>query len=120
MILVKDELTSSTLDLGSSNQIPSIVSHTCDAVACRIAVGKDQSIGVLCIYRPPSCSQEGNSNMMQLISEFINYKFKYNVIVGDFNFPEINWPLNALSSQGTVFLDFCQKKSFAAYYATDT
>ncbi len=47
--------------------------------------------------------------MMQLISVFLNYKFKYNVIVGDFNFPEINWPLNALSSQGTAFLDFCQE-----------
>ena len=46
--------------------------------------------------------------MLDIITNFLNYNFEYGVVVGDFNFPDINWPVNASTLQGTTFLDFCQ------------
>ena len=120
IILVRDGCISSTLNLGAPESSASVTSPTCDTVACKIDIGDGKSMGVLCVYRPPSCSPDNNSKMMEMIANFLRYNFDYNVIVGDFNFPDINWSVNASTLQGSTFLDFCQENFLLQHVSEPT
>ena len=60
-----------------------------DAVACELSFDGGCNLGILCIYRPPDSSADDNLLMMNAIIEFLNRNIDFNVIVGDFNFPDI-------------------------------
>lgn len=81
-----------------------------NAIACRVSLkDPNKSVGVLCMYRAPDCNVDDNQVTMKLIATFLSKNFDHNVIVGDFNFPEIDWPHSASSNQGYLFLSFCQE-----------
>ena len=44
-----------------------------------------------CIYKRPSSSDRNSNNLMRLILEASNSHDSHHLIIGDFNFPEINW-----------------------------
>ena len=46
--------------------------------------------------------------MYDILNKFISFQFNFNVIVGDFNFPNIQWPDSASSSQSDTFLCYLQ------------
>ena len=59
--------------------------------------------GVLCIYRPPNITDTGDVNLINLIETFLCLNYHYNIIIGDFNMPSIDWksfsaPLNLWAS----------------------
>ena len=47
--------------------------------------------------------------MLEIITRFLNHNGKFNLVIGDFNFPEITWPNTAASHQGQLFLNFVQE-----------
>ena len=54
---------------------------------------------VVCIYRPPSTSNEEWSNALSSINDYIelaqaNEGYKTILVAGDFNFPDIKWEEN--------------------------
>jgi len=52
---------------------------------------KNGNILILCIYRSPSTSCENNDNINKLMNDINSCKAKFKLIVGDFNFSDINW-----------------------------
>ena len=103
-----------------SANITLAVSSNVDAVCCKVRVNSSTELGVLCIYRPPNSSLEDNNYMLDIISEFLSFHFKYNIIVGDFNFPDIRWPTHALSAHSTSFLNFCQENFLSQHISLPT
>ena len=84
---------------GLSYQLESSIAHTSglwEAMICTIFSPSSTPLKIVCVYRSPG-------NMIQSsLEEFIDY-FRNNstlnmdfntIIVGDFNFPQINWDLN--------------------------
>ena len=43
------------------------------------------------VYRSPSSNDVNNQHLNILINEALDLKLNYTVIVGDFNYPSINW-----------------------------
>jgi len=52
---------------------------------------KNGNILISCIYRGPSSSCENNDNIIKLKNDISSSKAKFKLIVGDFNFADINW-----------------------------
>ena len=117
LILVKDNLTSKDIQIKSSaaNGACSI-----NATCCSISIDHGTVLGLLCIYRPPNSSTDDNSSMHAIISNFLELNFRYNIIIGDFNFPEIHWPEHSASGQGSLFLDFCQENFLTQHILSAT
>ena len=67
--------------------------HLCavEAVCIELTVASRQRI--LCVYRPPNCSNYYNENMCQLISH-CSRNMTNVIILGDFNLPLIDWSNN--------------------------
>ena len=84
ILLVRDDVVSRPVNLP-------ILESRIDAVACQIIVTKDRSLGCLCIYRPPNSDEDDNLKMFSIIRDFLNLNYYYNLKLGDFNFPDINW-----------------------------
>ena len=105
LILVKDNVISTSLEILPSQPNTDI---RIDAVACRLCFDGANDLGILCIYRPPDSSSEDNLLMRNIITDFLHFNIKNNIIVGDFNFPDINWPFSSSSNQSNIFLNFCQ------------
>ncbi|KAJ3655201.1 hypothetical protein Zmor_014338 [Zophobas morio] len=53
-----------------------------------------------CIYRPPTSIIEDDHSLFQCISEITDV-YQHLFIFGDFNMPDIKWPLNAFQSCAT-------------------
>ena len=48
-------------------------------------------------YKSPNCDAENHESLNRLITQAVDMIYKYTVIIGDFNFPEINcetWTIN--------------------------
>jgi hypothetical protein len=62
------------------------------SVFCDITIDNDIiHIGV--VYRSPNCTANDNNKLNNLMNEFFveNHHKELKIIVGDFNYPEINW-----------------------------
>ena len=61
----------------------------------------------LCVvYIPPNCSQDYHSNLLSYLCSFVT-KYSNFIILGDFNFPDINWSsLVGSSFLSNMFCDF--------------
>ena len=86
-----------------------------DAVACQLQLASGDKMGILCIYRPPGLNVSDNSILYDILNNFLNYRFKFNIIVGDFNFPDIRWPISSNSAQSDTFLSFIQENYLIQY-----
>ena len=107
LILVINTLVSGSLEVALRPLGDETFSRI-EVIACKITLENGNHLGVLCLYRPPDSVAFDDECMMSHIRDFLNYQLDYNVIVGDFNFPDISWPSNASSSSGRAFLNFCQ------------
>ena len=50
-----------------------------------------------CIYRSPNSSETNNINLLKLLREVSENRYSHKLIMGDFNFPEIDWLNQSLS-----------------------
>lgn len=76
-------------------------------VCCTLNLANDRQLGVLCIYRPPNITDVGDSNLIKVLEAFLNHKFHLNIIVGDFNMPQVDWKKFSGPSKYTSFIDCC-------------
>ena len=58
-----------------------------------IKVHDNRSIKIGTVYRSPNSSKANNKKLLKLIKESETKKSANRVIVGDFNYPDIQWPL---------------------------
>lgn len=80
--------------------------YVCEACFCNIKIGdRGEEISVGIIYRSQNCSQLENDNMFDLIKLVSN---KNVVIMGDFNYPGIDWDMLSSDYKGRDFLKLIQ------------
>ena len=114
LLLVRDDIPSRPVLL--SNQDLKI-----DAVACEISLMDKSTLGCLCIYRPPNSDKEEDCKMLSIITDFLNLGFNCNLIIGDFNFPDINWShSSSCSQQSENFLRFTLENFLIQHVITPT
>lgn len=61
-----------------------------ESIWCEIRV-QDETLLLGAIYKSPSSDRENHEKLFQLISKAASLGHKHLVILGDFNFPEVNW-----------------------------
>ena len=100
LLMVKDTL--------ETNELPLEVSNELEAVGCMVGTGKNK-FPVLCVYRPPSASEQYNKQVCKLIENTCNIPSRQILICGDFNYGDINWTKgSARSKYARKFLHACQ------------
>ena len=67
------------------------IANVASEYVCVELQNKNGNILISCIYRSPSSSCENNDNINKLINDISSSKAKFKLIVGDFNFADINW-----------------------------
>ena len=66
-----------------------------DGICCEIKLKKpNKNLLVYCIYRSPNSSQENNDEINKFYCDIKKFSNHEVIIVGDFNFPEIDWVNN--------------------------
>ena len=79
---VKQELKQTLVELDSTCQ-------ECVFTKCELIKGESLVLGL--VYRSPSSSEENNAQLNSTIEHIVDTKPTHLVIVGDFNYPEIDW-----------------------------
>ena len=62
----------------------------CESVWCTLRL-ENKNLLLGGIYKSPSSNLENHRNLNRLISQASSMNFHHLVILGDFNFPEIDW-----------------------------
>ena len=58
---------------------------------CTVRGGNDETVLVGCIYRSPNSDDQNNTELFNMLKSEKMSKFNKICIVGDFNFPDVNW-----------------------------
>ena len=82
------------------------------AIFCEIKLNDKDNLLVGVYYRSPNSTDENNSKFYDLLKQHENVKCTHTLLIGDFNFPEINWincQVTASDSHpASVFYDIVQ------------
>ena len=62
-----------------------------DTIWCELSLANNDKCLIGCIYRSPSSTTDKNSDLNQQIKEMATRKYSHILIMGDFNYPRINW-----------------------------
>lgn len=62
-----------------------------ESVWVNVKIGKKKSVVIGCVYRSPSSDSANNRKLESLLRAISDKNFKHLVIVGDFNYPNVNW-----------------------------
>ena len=62
-----------------------------ESVWCSVKLNNKDTLLVGCIYRSPNSSETNNVNLFKLLREVSENRYSHKLIMGDFNFPEIDW-----------------------------
>ena len=116
LILVKSSVETVALDVYPS----SCVFANIDAVACMLYLNSSVTCGILCLYRPPDSTSDDNACVLAIVSTFLDNEMDHFIIIGDFNYPDIEWPGRAFSSQSKLFLNFCQENFLQQHVTVPT
>lgn len=70
-----------------------------ESVWVNVKVDGNKSVAIGCVYRSPSSSSDNNRKLESLLRRVSSRNFHDLIIVGDFNYPNINWE-NCVSTDG--------------------
>lgn len=106
-ILVKKQLKI------TSNQDFSVSKFNCEIVSVDI-FGKKQRIRIFVVYRPPQTSLKDTKSLVKFLQRSF-LSSQPNIILGDFNFPKIEWESPLLPSNETdkIFKEFIVTNNFS-------
>ena len=80
-----------------------------DAIWCEIRLYRGDKLLVGCVYRSPNSTNENNALLLELLKAATNGKHSHVVIMGDFNYPEIDWVRECstvgVNHQATKFME---------------
>lgn len=81
-----------------------------DTVWCEIRINDKERLLVGVVYRSPSSTAEDNRKLISLINEMACMKHKSLLIMGDFNYPDIDWATLTADEgkQAVEFLENCR------------
>ena len=75
-----------------------------ESVWAEIRLNKNDSLLVGVVYRSPGSTDQNNLYLNGLITEAVQSKHSHFLLLGDFNYPSINW--EACSTDSTVGADY--------------
>ena len=80
-----------------------------ESVWCSIKLQNSDSLLIGCIYKSPNCSNENCLELFQLFGKVKDMRYSHKLIMGDFNFRDINWTDMSTSSNeqqnSTLFIE---------------
>ena len=79
-----------------------------DHIWVKIYMSSSKPISMGCFYRPPDSTEEQEKFLIDMISK---YKTRNAILIGDFNYGDINWKKNTAGSVGKKFLKVCTELS---------
>lgn len=74
---------------GIQNDLVDLKSEACEYLAVKIK-GQTDDLLLVSVYRSPNSVPENNEQVLGLLYEVSEYKVKHELLVGDFNLPNIN------------------------------
>ena len=87
-----------------------------ESVWCKIKLQHNDMLFIGCIYRSPNCSLENTNELLSLFPSISKMGFSHILVVGDFNFKEINWKTNMSTVSenhiSTKFFECCRDSYF--------
>jgi hypothetical protein len=81
-IYVRDDFRVERLSVNTSYE---------DNIWIELSVPNRRNLIIGCIYRSPNSCENNNKALLKLLEEVSNMRCKDTIIVGDFNYKEINW-----------------------------
>lgn len=86
-----------------------------ESVWVKVKIDSKKTILLGCVYRSPSSDCDNNRRLESLLRHIADYNFHDLIIVGDFNYPNIDWENSVVTdnenSEGDQFLE-CLKDCF--------
>src|SRR3989442_647926 len=79
-----------------------------DHIWVKIYMSSSKPISMGYFYRPPDSTEEQEKFLIDMISK---YKTRNTIVIGDFNYGDINWKNNTAGSAGKKFLKVCTELS---------
>ena len=79
-----------------------------DHVWVKVYTSSSKPISMGFFYRPPDSTEEQEKFLIDMISK---YKTRNTILIGDFNYGDINWKNNTAGSVGKKFLKVCTELS---------
>ena len=73
-----------------------------ESVWCEIRLNSKDRLLIGGIYKSPNCNSVNHELLNGLIKQAVELKYTSTVILGDFNFPEIDWSMMVPSKFGVV------------------
>ena len=93
ILYVKQELKATPVSFNGQFQESIWITISTDA-------NTKNSMLIGCIYRSPNSTDENNYQLLQLLKEANSNKYASVLILGDFNYPHINWDLEHINNGG--------------------
>ncbi len=62
-----------------------------EIVCAKMKLGPEEDLLVAAVYRSPNSTAENNDDLNRWLSRTGELKFSHKLIIGDFNYPDINW-----------------------------
>ena len=66
------------------------------------------SMTILAFYRSPNSTEENNDKLCKLVENLSDKHF--NIVIGDLNFPNINWTEGTFDNKSKTFIETCDNK----------
>ena len=101
MIYVDHTISISQISFGSHSDF--------EFVCCKLHLTKNDFVGIMCIYRPPNITDTGDLDLINVVDKFMMLNFSYNLIIGDFNMPTVDWKLFNAPTKFMPFVRCCAK-----------
>ena len=76
-----------------------------ESIWVEIRLNKKDAFLIGCVYKSPGSSGTNNEQLNELISEVMRYKHSHHLLLGDFNYPNIDWQNWYTLSENTNSLD---------------
>jgi hypothetical protein len=80
-------------------EIPDLNNISDDAIWCNITIPNKNSMLLGCVYRSPNNDAERNNKLNKALISASQQKHKQHIVVGDFNYPNINWDSMSTSAR---------------------
>ena len=91
-----------------------------ESIFIQINLNRRDKLLVGCLYRSESGTKDNNSNLRKLIREATAMSYSYILLMGDFNYLDINWKSKTdnIESQEFKFIE-CIRDSFLTQHVQD-
>ena len=90
-----------------------------EIMAIRITESNNHAIIIALVYRSPSSSHRNNAKIRKAIDELVEMNSSELIIMGDFNYKEINWEKDTASGDEQVMFVECIQLNFLTQHVKE-